>query len=223
MGAAPSGDRTEDWRASYRRVRKDPLTTSESTNRKRLARVSATDLTGGGTWLDVGSGDGNLVPQLLEAGAQHVVSMDYQLELVRESPPGAMRLVGSAVELPLRAASVEVVVVMDVLHHLETVQLHHALRELRRVLRSDGRLLLFEPVNTPVRRVLHGALMSPLSGLTKFSRDKRRMVEDEAATLMPWLSAEGRLPTVLADSGFAVEHQERGLLHGAYRCRPVEG
>ena len=221
MSGGESGDRTERWRESYRQARKDPLTSSATTNRRRLSSVGATGLGSGGRWLDGGSGDGNLAPQLVEAGAGQVVSIDYQIELIRDAPRDASPVVGSAVELPLRSASIDVAVVMDVLHHLHREQLRPTLDEVRRVLRPRGHLLVFEPVDTVVRRALGTALMSPLSSVTEFSRAKRRMVEHEADTLLPWLHDERRFAELLRSEGYVVERQRRGMLHGAYRCRPA--
>jgi ubiquinone/menaquinone biosynthesis C-methylase UbiE len=214
-----AGDRSQAWRDSYRRVRKDPLVRAGTTNRRRLASVGAASLPTGGRWLDLGSGDGNLTEALLLAGAGRVLSLDYQLDLLRHVPPAADRVVGSAVQLPLRTASLDVVVIMDVLHHLEPTQHRPAAAEVARVLRPGGQLLVFEPVDTVVRRSLGVALLSPLSGLTQFSRDKRQMVEEEASTLMPFLRAERDLPTWFRDAGFTVVSRRRGALHGAYRFR----
>lgn len=218
MGGEAAGDTAERWRTSYRRVRKDPLRGSDSTNRRRLAAVGAEAL-GGGRWLDLGSGDGNLVPSLFEAGADEVVALEHQPELAVETPPPARAIVGSAVGLPFATGRFDVVVVMDVLHHLPPEALEPSLEEIVRVLRVDGHLLVFEPARTPTRRVLTVLLMSPLARLTRFSRDKRAMVEQEASTLDPWLRHGHRLPQLLGRLGAVLDTERRGPLHASYRFR----
>lgn len=219
MSGAAGGDRSELWRGSYSQVRKEALASSEATNRRRLAGVRANEVGRGGRWLDIGAGDGNLAPELHRAGAGEIVMVEHQHELISGAAEQGHRIVGSAVDLPLPDGSVDVVVVMDVLHHLRPDQLHPALCEVHRVLRPAGHLLVFEPVSTPVRSVLHALLMSPLAALSSFSRHKRRMVEEEQETLVPWLRHERQLPRTLTELGFAVELERRGALSGSCRAR----
>lgn len=219
MSGGVAGDRSERWRGSYSQVRKEPLASSDATNRRRLAAVGADELGRGGRWLDLGAGDGNLAPELVRVGAGEVVMVEHQFELICEASSPGHRLVGSAVDLPFPDGSVDVVVVMDVLHHLTPEQLRPALFEVHRVLRPAGHLLLFEPVNTPVRSALNAVLMSPLAAISDFSRHKRRMVEEEQETLVPWLRHERQLPRTLAEVGFVLELERRGALSGSYRVR----
>jgi SAM-dependent methyltransferase len=183
-----------------------------------LAALHAERLPTDGVWLDLGCGDGNLARSL---GGRRVVAIDYQPELVRLAPDSALRVVGSAIAVPLAGGTADVALVMDVLHHLPPDALRPVLAELRRVLRSDGTLLVWEPTQTWVRRGLQLALSSPLAALTEFSRQKRRLVEEEWDTLAPWLDAERSFPDVARAAGFVVEHAIRGPMHGAHRLRPA--
>lgn len=215
------GDRSDEWRSAYTRVRKDVVTDPATSNRRRLRVMGAEELRHAAPWLDVGAGDGNLAPSLLELGVSHVVAVEPQLELLRHCPPSALRAAAAAEALPLPDASVEVVIAMDVLHHLSQDQLDGALVELRRVVRPTGRLLVCEPAPTVVRRVLGVALASPLASLSAFTRDKRRMVELEADTLVPWLRAEPRFVQRAESAGLVCEHTVRRPLHTLRRFRPV--
>lgn len=59
---------------------------------------------------------------------------------------GAEYLVGRAQKLPLPDASIGIALFMRTLHHVPSSELAHALREARRVLRSDGAVFVAEPL-----------------------------------------------------------------------------
>jgi len=213
------GDTSADWRESYMRVRKDPFADVEDTNRGRLARLGVDLLDRRARVLDVGAGDGNLARSLAGLGFSEVVGVEYQPELLALHPDRQRTVAGSATALPLPAASVDAVVVMDVLHHVPRADLPSALAEVRRVLRPGGRLFVCEPAQTTTRRVLDAALHSPLHRLTRFSRDKRAMVDAEGQTFVDWLAAEREFPTAVRSAGFSVELFERKWLHHYGRWR----
>lgn len=207
-----AGDRSEQWRRSYLAVRKSPILSVDSTNRRRLRRISFGSIDPSDVVVDVGAGDGNVLRALRELGAERVVALDYQLELVRRCPPGATKVCASALDLPFASEAADVVVVMDVLHHLPAASLRPTLDELRRVLRPGGRVVSCEPAATRTRWALALLLMSPMSQCFRFSRDKRAMVEAEAATLEPWLESERSFLDLVSHHGFVVERSHRGVL-----------
>jgi ubiquinone/menaquinone biosynthesis C-methylase UbiE len=100
--------------------------------------------------VDIGCGGGALVRDLAGLGA-HVVGVEVseaQLApaLARGRARGARYLVGSAQQLPLKDASVDVAVFMRTLHHVPLPDLTQALREARRVLRPGGAVYVAEPL-----------------------------------------------------------------------------
>ncbi|OFV91370.1 MAG: hypothetical protein A3H28_12000 [Acidobacteria bacterium RIFCSPLOWO2_02_FULL_61_28] len=109
----------------------------------------------GKTVLDIGCGTGGLASVVTEEGGSYI-GLDYYpavLEMaqafIRDLPhsPPAQLLRGSGTSLPLRDESVDLVTAFDVIEHLvggESWQLAF-LREIRRVLRPDGILLLTTP------------------------------------------------------------------------------
>lgn len=210
---ASGGDRTDEWRYSYSTVRKDLLVRSEVSNRRRLAILGAALLPTDRPWLDLGAGDGNLTKALWDLGARCIVAVEYQTELLEGCDERAQPVTGSADRLPLKDGSIIVAVAMDVLHHLTSAQIDRTMAELRRVLVPGGRLLVCEPAPTLLRSVLGMALMSPLSSVSAFSRDKRRMVELEAETLVPWLECEPGFARRVTDEGFELESTVRRPLH----------
>jgi SAM-dependent methyltransferase len=224
-GASPPsgepGDREAAWRDSYTAVRKDLLAPTSWTNRRRLSLLGMASLDRSTSVLEVGSGDGNLAPTFAELGFTDVIGVEVQHELVAAQPSPARTVVGSADALPVRSSSVGAALVMDVLHHLDADGIDAALAECRRVLRPGGALFICEPGDTWVRRMLEPVVLSPIAGLTAFSRHKRTMLEHEQATLVPWLRGEREVESRLRAAGFTVEHTARRALHTYLRLRPA--
>jgi len=211
--ACGTGDRTEQWRESYARVSKDFLHDPQDTNRARLALLGVTALPRDVPILDVGAGDGNLHATLGGAGFSRVWGFECQQELARLHPQKSSIVIASATDIPYASGSMAAAVVMDVLNHLTQAQLPRCLAEMRRVLRPGGQLFICEPASTFLRRALTILLTSPVGGVSRFSRDKRAMVEAERVTLEPWLEAEPGLPDRVVAGGFRVEFFRRCWLH----------
>ena len=94
--------------------------------------------------LDLGCGTGHLVEILTRQGYR-VLGLDIRLEglqATRRLIPRSWLVQGQATHLPFADKSFEVVLLVDVLEHLEDVA---ALREVRRVMKPDGLLILTVP------------------------------------------------------------------------------
>ena len=213
------GDKSERWRDSYRRVRKDPLSDSQSTNQARLTLLGVDRLSREARLLDVGSGDGNLHETLRAAGFRNVWSIEYQHELVMNQKFPQRTVVASATDIPYATASMSAAIVMDVLHHLTLEELCRCLDEIARVVQPGGLLFVCEPARTMTRALLNVLLFSPIGQLSGFTRCKRAMVEAERATLDPWLAKEHAFPLSLRERGFGEEFFSRGWLHHFGRFR----
>lgn len=153
---APEQARLTDYREHYRVdaasiVDPDALdpVRRASESRRLEALVRSLALRPGERLLDVGCGSGWLAERCRQRGAR-VWAMDLALDGVRAArqrfapvlASGAF-LVGDAYQLPLSDASVDVAVLSEVAEHLEDPG--RALREVRRVLRRNGRLLVSVP------------------------------------------------------------------------------
>jgi SAM-dependent methyltransferase len=112
--------------------------------------------------LDFGCGAGRFLRVIEEAGAQ-AVGVEIAraaVERARENVPGAdVRLLDDG-SIPLGHGEVDLVWCSEVLEHIPDVA--HALLEMRRVLKPDGRLLLTVP--------FHGRARNVLIALTRFER-----------------------------------------------------
>jgi SAM-dependent methyltransferase len=93
--------------------------------------------------LDVGCGTGANLKMLAECGRVEGVDISPQaVEFCRERGLNGVKL-GAIEELPYQSESFDIVTALDVVEHLDDDVA--GLREMRRVLRRDGRLLLFVP------------------------------------------------------------------------------
>jgi ubiquinone/menaquinone biosynthesis C-methylase UbiE len=108
--------------------------------------------------LDVGCGRGEIVRHCARLGAD-AFGVDYApvaVKMTREliaseqasPPPGDMGVARvDAKKLPFADSSFERVLMFDVVEHLYPWELHEALLEIRRVLKSDGRLIVHTAPN----------------------------------------------------------------------------
>jgi 2-polyprenyl-3-methyl-5-hydroxy-6-metoxy-1,4-benzoquinol methylase len=105
--------------------------------------------------LDIGCGDGALTYQMAQRG-HHVIGLDPELDGVRlavrftreqHCHPMLSFVVGSAYALPYESQAADVVVMADVIEHLEHP--HLTLSEACRVLKPAGRLIVSTPQRWP--------------------------------------------------------------------------
>lgn len=148
-----------------------------------------------GVVLDVGCGTGTLARQLAQADpALRIVGVDGDEDVLARARAKATRYGerarfthGLAGELPLEDASVDVAIASLLLHHLAPAAKLQALSEIRRVLVSDGRLLIAD-WGEPHDPAMRAAFFS-LQLLDGFQNTR-----DHAA---------GRLPSLVAQAGFS--------------------
>jgi demethylmenaquinone methyltransferase/2-methoxy-6-polyprenyl-1,4-benzoquinol methylase len=132
-----------------------------------------------------------------------VLGLDFSWEMVRRAPaPAAAYLVGDALRLPLREASVDVVTIAFGLRNLP--EPGQGLLEFRRVLRPGGRLVICE-FSQPVVPVLRDVYRRYLTRLMPVAA--RRLTSDAEAyqylarSIGAWPDQAG-LARWLQDAGF---------------------
>lgn len=119
--------------------------------RKHLEVLSELAAPQGRRLLDVGCGDGTLLRALMRRGARAGVGLEpsaAQLERARSGPPldGLAFQQGQGEALPFAAASFDLVIFFNSLHHLPLSALERALAEAARVLDRGGLLYVAEPL-----------------------------------------------------------------------------
>jgi SAM-dependent methyltransferase len=127
--------------------------------RRRIANVfSLLPEPSGRTLVDLGCGMGTFTIEAASRGAR-AVGVDPAPAAVRaaaavaeaeamrgaEGARGARFLRADAALLPLRSGSADLVLAADLTEHLDDVTLGRIIREAARVLRADGRLVLYTP------------------------------------------------------------------------------
>lgn len=160
----------------------------------------------GGHILDLGCGQGIAAPLLDAAFApRRITGIDIDPELValgqRQTRDAGLsdKLVlqrGSAIDIPLADASVDLVFCHQVLHHLHLAPQRQALAELHRVLRMGGLLLMAESCRSFIETGLVRALFRhpresqrTAAEYLGLARSAGFRVDDrDVATLSPWWS-----------------------------------
>jgi ubiquinone/menaquinone biosynthesis C-methylase UbiE len=169
------------------------LTMREQAWRPRLADRVLADLPAGGTVVEVGAGTGTFALVLAAARPDaEIVAVDGDADplALAQAKPGSETVrwrEGMADRLPLDDASVDVVVMSLLLHHLDPAAKRAALADARRTLRPCGRLHIAD-WGKP-RGALARAGFLAVQILDGFANTR-----DHAA---------GRLPAYLTDAGFA--------------------
>jgi SAM-dependent methyltransferase len=181
--------------------------------------------------LELGCGSGENTVCLVARGA-NVCALDISEELIglarrRLNVSGcgggdSCFVVGSAHQLPLPDASVDVVFGIAILHH---VDLSLVSREVHRVLRPGGRAIFQEPVrNSPTLRAVRSLIPWTAPDVSPFERP---LTDDELrAFAAPFSSMRVRafcLPHVIVGTLFARGHVDRLYRLDAALLRRIPG
>ncbi|MGI5211539.1 class I SAM-dependent methyltransferase [Plantactinospora sp. CA-290183] len=128
--------------------------------------VAAANLPAGGVVVDVGCGTGRALPALRDAVGPDgtVLGLDLTPEMLDAAHGHAARaaatlLLGNVRQLPLADSAVDAVFAAGLLSHLPDAE--EALRELARITRPGGRLVLFHPAGRAALAARHGRALRP--------------------------------------------------------------
>jgi ubiquinone/menaquinone biosynthesis C-methylase UbiE len=208
------------WEEAYQRFE----TPAEERRKfvRRLRRLGAHRWNRASKILEICSGRGNGVIAWRRLGFQNVVGVDLSLALVERSACRERELVGDARCLPIGTSSQDVAVVQGGLHHLRSLDdVRAALREMRRVLRPDGRAIIIEPWATPFLRAVHLVAERPvMRALSRRLDAFAAMTDEERPTYEAWLARpETILAAVTAEFEAMVIRRRLGKL--VFLGRPV--
>ncbi|MCR0326145.1 MerR family transcriptional regulator [[Clostridium] innocuum] len=98
----------------------------------------------GSTVLDIGCGTGNLTERLLRKGLQ-VVGVDQSLEMLvqaKKKLPSVLLHQGTFLALPFEKQEFDTITASYAFHHCDEEERLLAVREMKRVLRSGGRIII---------------------------------------------------------------------------------
>lgn len=208
-----TGINSDEWREGYSSGQKSFFAKNNQTHTQRLEKMNVLSLKKDSQILDIGCGNGNLIAFLEAKGFTDLAGIEPDAELIKEQVSKTELRAGKASSLPWEDKSFDAVLVMAAMHHFETdEELEKSLNEIHRVLKPGGQFSFCEPSNTLTRSVLTKILMSPLSSLFTFSRNKKLMVLDEWDTLNWWLALEKNLPPQLEELGFRILENRREKL-----------
>ena len=167
--------------------------------------------------LDVGCGDGRLDAMLEPLGALHGVDTSPEIvEAAAENAPHGRFQVADGTRLPFADGSFDLTFTVCALHHVEPADRPAYMRELARVTRSGGLVVVFEhnPVNPLTRLVVHrcvfdeGVVLVGRRRLGELARSVGLTVEEARYILFfPWTRApfpqlERRLGSVPAGAQY---------------------
>lgn len=192
---------SEEWEEGYRQTRR-------SLGRRRR-RLEYFDWPGAGAWiLDLAAGDGLDMQVLAGMQAGEVIGLDISPRLLADAQ--GERVVADAHRMPFHDGALDVVLANSVLHHLDPPS---AFREIGRVLRPGGRLVLMEPRPCLARRLFDWFTLDfPPSQALPFFRARKTSLSEEMDVYGHWLRVYDQVPGWLAESGFVRDKEKRTLL-----------
>ena len=130
------------------------------------AAVAEAGIRRGGVAIDVGCGTGRALPPRREAGGPEgaVIAIDLTPEMLAAARPKSVTakaalILGDARALPFADASADAIFAAGLVHHLPDSGA--GLRELARITRPGGLLVLFHPSGRAALAARHGRVLSP--------------------------------------------------------------
>jgi ubiquinone/menaquinone biosynthesis C-methylase UbiE len=171
---------------------------------RRLVALGAQEWPREAAILSLFCGRGGELHALTRLGFTRIEGIDLSASLLAQYDGPAICHVADCRQLPYDSESKDIIIVQGGLHHLSRLpeDLEQVLREVRRVLKPDGCVLVIEPWLTPFLKCVHflcdrtlvRALWSKVDALAV-------MIEHERSTYEQWL-AQPRLIEATLDRHF---------------------
>jgi ubiquinone/menaquinone biosynthesis C-methylase UbiE len=188
-GAVEASPGLTAWESAYRRFE-----TPEQEVRKFMRRLRVMGVSSIGKdrkIVELFCGRGNGLVALSNLGFVQIEGVDLSAALLSQYSGVARCHVADCRNLPFDDHSREVIIIQGGLHHLHSASgdLDRCLREIRRVLTVDGRLLIVEPWLTPFLSFVHAVCRQTwIRGLVPKIDALATMIDHERETYFEWLS-----------------------------------
>jgi len=183
--------------------------------RRRERRIKALDIEKSKSILDYGCGDGLNLKIFRKLGYNRIYGLDrsegYLSKLRREFKVYS----ADACDTGLPPKSFDVVFTDSVLHHLD---IHDALREVKRILKVGGEFCFIEPRDTFAREVLDFATLNPILASFCHLKSRRITLMEERETYENWSKQQPFLISILEKSGFEVVFYRKLLMTIMAKC-----
>lgn len=186
---------TLEWEDSCVETRRD-LKSREK--RLKMFNIKKTD-----SVLDLGCGDGLNINILNKMGINNIVGVDISeklLKMAKKINPKTKFYVGSAESLPFKASTFNIVLVDSVLHHL--MEYEEPIKEVKRVLRKEGRLCFMEPHKSLLRSLIDFICVLPFSDYFPVIGKRAKAYKQEIELMSHWLATENDFLDNLTKYGF---------------------
>jgi len=166
---------------------------------QRLVKLGAEQWSRDGQVVELFCGRGNGLNALQRMGFRNIEGVDLSPRLLGKYEGDATCYVCDCRHLPFTDQSKDLLIVQGGLHHLNKLpeDLEQTFREIQRVLRKDGLIMLVEPWLTPFLRLVHTVCENSVTRLFSAKLDAlATMIEYERDTYERWLSSPGLILTL---------------------------
>lgn len=170
---------------------------------KRLHELGANDWKKDAAIVEIFCGRGNGLHALEKLCFTHIEGADLSASLLAQYAGPAVTHVADCRALPFADASKDIIIVQGGLHHLPAFpdDLVQTLREVRRVLKADGKFVVIEPWPTPFLHVVHWFCNQPWARHMNGRLDAlATMIEHERTTYEQWLGNSGAVLAALREN-----------------------
>src|SRR5579872_3321566 len=200
----------DPWEAAYLRFEtpEQEITKFQA----RLKKLSAAEWRRDSQIVELFCGRGNGLQALTRLGFIHVEGVDLSPALIAQYEGTAPCHVSDCRRLPFTDRSKDILIVQGGLHHLLSLpdDLEQTILEMKRVLRTDGRLVAVEPWLTPFLSVVHAICgNSAVRHLSNKLDALATMIEYERTTYEQWLGQPEAI-LKLVDKHFHTVSQDIG-------------
>lgn len=187
------------WEAAYSRFETAEEEIAKFTG--RLQRLGASSWGSDCEIVELFCGRGNGLVALQRLGFTRIEGVDLSASLLAQYYGSARCHVGDCRALPLDDHSKDIIIIQGGLHHLQVLpdDLDRCLREMHRVLKPTGRVVIVEPWRTPFLTMVHWLCERSFARQVWPKLDAlATMIEHERETYFRWLDQPGCVSDMLA-------------------------